>query len=33
VRRSGQTIVVDTATLLQQEADRGAWNGAAVSVG
>jgi nitrite reductase/ring-hydroxylating ferredoxin subunit len=33
VRRSGQTIVVDTATLLQQDADRGAWNGAAVSVG
>ena len=31
VRRSGRNIVVDTASLLQQDADRGAWNGAAVS--
>jgi nitrite reductase/ring-hydroxylating ferredoxin subunit len=33
VRRSGQTIVVDTASLLQQDADRNAWNGAAVNAG
>lgn len=33
VRRAGQNIVVDTASVLQQDADRTAWNGAAVSVG
>ena len=33
VRRSGRNVVVDTASLLQQDADRGAWNGAAVNVG
>ena len=33
VRRSGQTIVVDTATLLQQDAARAAWDEALVKVG
>jgi nitrite reductase/ring-hydroxylating ferredoxin subunit len=33
VRRSGQTIVVDTASLLEQNADRAAWDGALVKVG
>lgn len=33
LRRSGQTIVVDTATLLQEGNARGAWSAAAVTVG
>jgi nitrite reductase/ring-hydroxylating ferredoxin subunit len=33
VRRAGQTIVVDTASLLQQDAARTAWNDALVTVG
>ena len=33
VRRAGQTIVVDTASLLQQDASRTAWNDALVTVG
>ena len=31
VRRAGQTIVVDTGTLLQEDTSRTAWNEAAVS--
>jgi hypothetical protein len=31
VRRSGKNVMVDTASLLQQDTDRSAWNGAAVS--
>ncbi|HEY6237474.1 MAG TPA: Rieske (2Fe-2S) protein [Candidatus Elarobacter sp.] len=33
VHRSGQTIVVDTASLVQQDASRTAWNDALVTVG
>jgi len=33
VRRSGQSIVVDTATLLQQDDARSAWNAAFVNAG
>jgi nitrite reductase/ring-hydroxylating ferredoxin subunit len=33
VHRSGRNVVVDTASLLQQDADRTAWNGAAVTAG
>ncbi|MEA2785485.1 MAG: hypothetical protein QOF71_1589 [Candidatus Eremiobacteraeota bacterium] len=33
VRRSGRNVVVDTASLLQQDADHTAWNGAAVTAG
>jgi hypothetical protein len=33
VRHAGKTIVVDTATIFQQDAQQDAWNRAAVMVG